>query len=178
MESCERVECISELLDLDEFEVVAVESDRLARIRRLTVIPRIGVGLCPHCGKATGQAHECRDRRVLDLPLGGWRTELIVRLRQYSCETCNRYFTPHYAALAEGSHATERLLERMAELIKHGDIVNAAKFFGIAEKTAEGWYYEYLERNGAGKRKGLNPIRSLGIDELSLKKNIVNSAVS
>ena len=76
--------------------------------------------------------------------------------------------------MAEGTHATERLLARLAELIQHGDIANAARFFGLAEKTAEKWYYEYVERNQKSP-SDLRPIRSLGIDELSLKKSTGSS---
>jgi hypothetical protein len=53
-------------------------------------------------------------------------------------------------------------------------IANAARFFGLAEKTAEKWYYEYVERNQKSL-SDLRPIRSLGIDELSLKKSTGSS---
>jgi hypothetical protein len=76
--------------------------------------------------------------------------------------------------MAEGAPATQRLLVRLAELIQHGDIANASRFFGIPEKTAEKWYYEYVQRNQKSL-SDLKPIRSLGIDELSLKKSTGSS---
>jgi transposase len=167
---------INTLLDLEEFEVVQVSADRKSRVRTLTLVPRMGVGVCPHCHGVCDERHVCRDRDVLDLPMGGWRTELTVRLCQFRCRVCDRFFTPRYAALAEGSHATERLLERLGELIVHSDVAAAAKFFGIPEKTAERWYYEHRQRkqHDDEPKVGLQPIRSLGIDELSLKKDTGN----
>jgi transposase len=169
---------LSELLDLDGFEVVEASSDRGAKLRRLTVVPMELAGLCPHCGAATAERHVCYDREVVDLPLGGWKTQLIVRLFQFRCGACDKFFTPRHASLAPGAHATERFLERLADLASHSDVSAAARFAGVAEKTAERWYYDYLERQRKEPVKDLQPIRCLGIDELSLKKDTGSSAAS
>src|SRR5947209_6609380 len=75
---------------LGGFEVVEAASDRDAKLRRLTVVPAgpaaaaaPAVWLCPACGAATADRHACREAAVADLPLGGWRTELLVRLWQF-----------------------------------------------------------------------------------------------
>jgi transposase len=178
MDTAQELGTITALLDLEEFEVVEAARDWGARRRRFTVIPKASAGLCPHCGGLTDERHVCRDRTVTDLPMGGWKTELVVRLWQFHCPGCDRFFTPRFAALAEGAHATERLLERLAELAGHGDVRTAARFFGLAEKTVEGWYYDYLERQQKERKSGsgFQPVRSLGIDELSLKKDTGSSA--
>jgi transposase len=167
---------LTSLLDLDEFEVVESGLDRREKIRRLTLAPKTVVGLCPHCQGVTDERHVCHDRVISDLPMGGYRVELVVRLWQFHCGGCAKYFTPRLAALAEGAHATERLLEKLAELASRSDVATAAGFFGIPEKTAEGWYYAYLERKQKEPAPHLQPVRSLGIDELSLKKDTGNSA--
>jgi len=166
---------LTSLLDLDEFEVVEATWDRRAKLRRLTLVPKPTIGLCPHCHHPTEQRHVCHDRVVADLPMGGQRVELLVRLWQFHCGGCKKFFTPRFAALAEGAHATERLLEKLSELASHGDISAAARFFAMPEKTAEGWYYAYLERKSREPSGPLQPVRSLGIDELSLKKDSGNS---
>jgi transposase len=165
----------TDLLDLDEFEVVDAVSDRKTKVRRLTVTPATAVGVCPHCRKATDQRHACHDREVVDLPLGGWKTQLVVRLFQFRCESCDKYFTPQYPGLAPGAHATERFLERLAQYATHGDVLTAARYMDVAEKTAQAWYYDYLKRPREAA-KDLKPILCLGIDELSLKKDTGNSA--
>ncbi len=164
------LDTLTDLLDLEGFEVVEAAHDRAAKLRRLTVAPTEAAGLCPHCGRASDDRHACHDREVADLPLGGWKTQLVVRAWQFRCEHCRKFFTPRHPALADAAHATERFLERLAELAKGGDVSAAARFFGVAEKTAERWYYDHLERRRTEPRRDLDPVRSLGIDELSTKK--------
>jgi len=166
----------SYLLDLEEFEVVHVTDSPEQPVRCFTVIPRMQAALCPCCGTASAERQQTRERTVLDLPMAGHRTELNVRVWQFRCERCDQCFTPRFAAIAEGTHATERLLERAAVLIRSSDIAHAAAFFGIPEKTLERWYYEYVERKAQSPAVPRQPIRSLGIDELSLKKNTGSSA--
>jgi transposase len=166
---------VTSLLDLHEFEVVESTWNRREKVRRFTLAPKTTVGLCPHCQGVADERHLCHDREIADLPMGGNRVELVVRQWQFRCSACDKYFTPRLAALAEGAHATERLLERLAELAGHSDVATAARFFGIPEKTAEGWYYQYLERKRKEPAPHLQPVRSLGIDELSLKKDTGNS---
>lgn len=147
-------------------------------MRRFTVVPKVSAGLCPYCQGVTDDRHVCRDRTVTDLPIGRWKTELVARLWQFHCPACDKFFTPRLTGLAEGAHATERLLERLAELASHGDVATAARFFGLPAKTAEGWYYEYLKRKETERASGsaFQPVQSLGIDELSLKKGTGSSA--
>jgi transposase len=167
---------LTSLLGLDEFEVVESAWDRQEKLRRFTLVSKTLVGLCPHCHGITDQRHLCHDRVIADLPMGGCRVELVVQLSQFHCPACDKFFTPRFTALAEGAHATERLLERLAELAGRGDVATAAGFFQVPEKTAEGWYYQYLERKQKEPAAHLQPVRSLGIDELSLKKSTGNSA--
>ena len=129
---------MTDLLDLDGFEVAEATADRAAEVRRLAVVPTgPAAAACPCCGTATADRHACRDREVVDLPMGGWRTELVVRLWQFACGGCGRSFTPGHTAVAEGAHATERFLGRLAEYATHADVSAAARFLAVPEKTAE-----------------------------------------
>jgi transposase len=165
----------TQFLGLQDFEVVDVVEDPKQKQRRLVVVPRVALGICPHCRGVSGERHECHEWEVKDLPMGAMTTILQVRFWQFRCEDCDKFFTPHYAMIAPGAHATERLLERMAEMVGFSDVSNAARFFGVAEKTLERWYYEFLERKRRGPAQGGKPVGSLGIDELSLKKSTGNS---
>jgi hypothetical protein len=64
-------------------------------------------------------------------------------------------------------------LGRAAELVKRADIAGAAEYYQLPEKTLERWYYERVEIQNQASEE---PIRSLGIDELSLKKSTANSS--
>ena len=159
------------VLNLEGFEVVHQRYEASEQARQFTVVPTLAAGVCPECGRLSTMRHQTRDReRIHDLPLGDSRVELTVRTFQYECPACGRCFTPPCAALAEGTHATERFLERCARLIRTGDVRNAAAFFGLPEKTLERWYYDFLERKQQTAAQPAEPIRSIGIDELSVKK--------
>jgi transposase len=159
------------VLNLDGFEVVDRQHETAEKVWQFTVVPTTAAGVCPGCGGVSTDRHQTRDReRIHDLPIGDSRVELTVRVFQYRCENCDRCFTPPCGVLAEGTHATERFLERCADLIRTGDIRNAAAFFGLPEKTLERWYYDFLERRLQASTGPAEPIRSIGIDELALKK--------
>jgi transposase len=159
------------VLGLDELEVVHYEFDAERRVRRLTAVPRCGMAPCPDCGRMCDHVHQTRERGpIRDLPIGDRSVELRVRVFQFACESCDRKFTPALECLAEGAQATERFLAKLAELVRVSDIANAAAFFGIPEKTLEGWYYDYVERQQAARQEPPSPIRTIGIDELSQKK--------
>ena len=174
MTSQARLDALTQLLDLDGLEVVDVDEDRVRMVRRLGVMPTVDVGVCPQCRRSTDHRHQVREHTVQDLPWGRYATQLAIRLPQYQCPHCGAVFTPSCPMLAEGAHATERFLERLAEMVRWSDLKNAAAFFGLPEKTLEHWYYAYVARRQTSVPSA--PIRSLGIDELARKKNAGVSA--
>ena len=165
------------VLQLPNFVVVHCEEDSQQRRYCFTVAPEHRLGVCPHCNKTSDEVHQTRTReRIQDLPISGYAVELKVRLGQFTCEHCHKAFTPAVPFLAEGAHATERFLERTAALIRSSDVANVARFFGLAEQTLGRWYYDYVERRRTGSSETLQPVRHIGLDELSLKKNIGSSS--
>lgn len=163
-------------LRLDGLKVVHERRDTPKDPVRLTVTATIDVGLCPHCSRPTDKVHRRLDSEpIRDLPHGPQAVELILRCAQFHCEGCDRYFTPACPHVAPGAHASERFLEQAARLIRISDIANAALFLGVPEKSLERWYYDYAERKAGQPAAALKPIKSLGIDELSLKKSTGSS---
>lgn len=161
------------LLRLPGFEVVHCDEDSEARHYSFTVAPEQRLGVCPHCQEVSQEVHQTRTReRIKDLPISHYAVDLKVRVPQFQCEHCGCTFTPPIPFLAEGAHATARFLERAAELIRSSDVANAAAFYGVPERTLGQWYYDYLQHRQPASAAALKPIRRLGIDELSLKKNI------
>lgn len=168
----------TDVLDLPGFVVVHHDDDAPHNRHCFTVAPRHQLGVCPRCGKPSQTIKQRRNReRILDLPIGAKAVELTVRVGQFACESCGTCFTPPIDFLAEGAHATERLLRRAADLIRNSDVANAARFFSIPETNLERWYYDYLERLAEHAAKAPpSPIRRIGIDELSLKKGTDSSS--
>jgi transposase len=170
----------TKLLNLDGFQVVhealTAPDDPLC----FTVIPKTPLGVCPHCQSVSEDIHRrCDSDRVRDLAIGQRAVELTVRTYQYWCNSCDRAFTPPAPGLAPGGHATERFLEQARQLIRFSDIANVASFLGVPENTLARWYYDYIERrHQVPIGPEAQPIRQLGIDELSLKKSTVSSLPS
>lgn len=165
------------LLRLPDYQVLHCREETDLRLYRFTVGPRYRLGVCPHCGHTGDQVHQTRSRAgIKDLPLSNFAVELEVRVPQYECARCHKVFTPPVPFLAEGAHATERFLERAAELVRSSDLANAAAFLGVPERTLADWYYDYLQRRAATMDRATRPIRRIGIDELSLKKSTGSSS--
>ena len=161
-------------LNLEGCEVVEAEVDDPQRQVRRTVVPPWPVAVCPHCGVVSTRVHQTRALEgVHDLPLADRAVRLTVRVPQFWCGPCGRAFTPKLAQVAEGAHATERFLARAAELIRFGDITQAAAVLRVPPSSLERWYYAWVERQEQGVAQ---PITSLGIDELSLKKSTGSSS--
>jgi transposase len=161
----------TQLLHLDGFQVVHLRQDTPADPIRLTLIPTVPVGLCPQCHCSCDSIHRRTESDpVRDLPFGPQAVELVLRVYQYCCPACQRFFTPALAVFAPGAHATERFLEQAARLIRCSDVANAAAFFGVPEKTLERWYYDYVERQRATPPTAGKPIKRIGIDELQFTR--------
>jgi transposase len=161
-------------LHLEGFEVGDVEVDDQQRQVRLTVVPQWPVAVCPHCGEVSTKVHQTRDLDGgHDLPVADRAVCLAVRVPQFGCGPCGRACTPKLSQVAEGAHATERLLARAAELIRFGDMSQAATFLRVPATSLERWYYTWVERQ---ERAAAQPLTSLGIDEVALKKSTGSSS--
>jgi transposase len=166
------------LLDFPGFVVARVQLDSHGSPYRVTLAPEHAIGVCPRCGRASQTVKQRRTRDgIRDLPIGPHPVELAVRVPQFSCDRCQRCFTPPIDFLADGAPATERFLRTAAELIRHTDVANAARFFGVPERTMGDWYYGFVERQqAAAARTPVGPIRRIGVDELSLKNDTASSS--
>jgi transposase len=165
------------LLQLPGYEVVFCCEEPELRRYRMTVACQQPMGVCPGCGRLSDTIHQTRTRQpIKDLPLGPYAVELSVRVAQFECAGCGQCFTPAVPFLAEGAHATERFLEQAAELVRHSDLVNAAAFLGVPERTLGDWYYAYLQQRPRPEDQPQKAVRRIGIDELSLKKSTASTS--
>jgi transposase len=162
---------------LEGYQVVSERRDTPSDPVRLTLVATSEVALCPRCSRPSDQVHRRTDSDpIRDLPHGPQSVELTLRSAQFRCEHCECFFTPPCPHVAPGAHATERFLEQAARLIRFADVANAAAFLGVPEKTLSRWYYDYVQRQlDRPQGEAARPIKSLGIDELSLKKSTGSS---
>ena len=172
MSEKDQLEFWTQLLNLKEFQVVHIHHDTPTDPVRLTVIPRNHLGLCPACHSPSDAIQRRSESEpIRDLPFGPQSIQLIIRVYQFACPQCGHFFTPRSTEFAPGAHATERFLEQAARLIRFSDVANAAAFFSVPEKNLERWYYDYVERQRQAPGAVAQPIRQLGIDELSFHSN-------
>jgi transposase len=160
-------------LNLSEYEVVHYA--QRDGVRRFSLVPICHAALCPDCRKPSGCVHQKRwIENVVDLPLGDLPVRLKVRVLQFECEHCQRYWTPEILFLTPGmgAKATARFVGQAAELIGRADISGVAAFYGVPRKSLEQWYYQWekIQRQPEEEEAPAQPIRSLGVDEWSLKK--------
>lgn len=165
---------LAQLLQLPGFEVVDCQEDGSDLTRFFTIASSLLCAPCPDCGRVCHDRHECMEQEIHDLPIARFRTILRVRHWQFHCKPCDRFFTPPNPQVIAGTHATVRLLERAGEMARNSDLASTARFFAIPEKSMERWFYTYLTQRPATSAP--QPIRSLGIDEISLKKDTGSTA--
>jgi transposase len=158
---------------LEGYKVVSERRGTPSDPVRLTLVATSEIALCPDCSRPCDSVHRRSDSDpIRDLPHGVQQVELVIRSAQFRCEHCQRFFTPPCPHVAPGAHATERFLEQAARLIRFADVANTAAFLGVPEKTLSRWYYDHVQRQlGKPQAEAAKPIKSLGIDELSLKKS-------
>ena len=162
---------------LEGYKVVSERRDTPSDPVCLTLVAVCEIALCPHCSRPSDSVHRRTDSDpIRDLPHGPQAVELILRSSQFRCEHCASFFTPACPHVAPGAHASERFLAYAARIIRFADIANAASLLGVPEKTLGRWYYDYAQRQlDKAPGEDLKPIKSLGIDELSLKKGTGSS---
>ncbi len=168
----------TQVLGLPDYEVVSCQREGDLQRYCLTVAPQRRLGVCPRCGQVCATIHQTRTREhIKDLSISIEAVELTVRVPQFAC-ACGQCFTPTIPFLAAGAHATERFLERAAQLIRTSDVANAAAYLGVPERTLGDWYYAYLQRRPHPSGAPLKPVRRIGIDELSVKKSTGSTSPS
>ena len=147
-------------LNLPGYEVSHCVEDAIDGVLRLSVIPKEIVDLCPDCGRPCNTWHQKRWlENILEPSFGGTACAsegpcVSVRVRalwpdldaaQPDCRRRNL-----------GDQSSSRAGGRTGASL---DVVNAAAFFGIPEKTLERWYYDYVERQKAA----VKPSRSRSV---------------
>lgn len=172
MSQTDRMDVLTGLLNLERYEVVEDGLRQADGSLVLTVVPDIEAAVCPHCGRLCEEVHQRRPRELIDLPMANRPVVLLAEVLQFSCPACRRAFTPPLPGVGEGTYATERFLQRAVELVRLGTVLGAAALLKVPEKTLERWYCDYVRRPPPRPPR---PIRTIGIDELALKKNIGSS---
>jgi len=82
------------------------------------------VSACPNCLETTGVIHQYEIREVQDLKISNLDTWLHIRLAQFTCLPCKRYFFDIPQWMVSGKPYTKRQAKWLFELHEQPAIVN------------------------------------------------------
>ena len=128
-----------------------------------------GQSSCPQCGLPTGEVHQYDSRRVRDLDISGKEVWLDLRVRQFVCRTCNRYFHEQPDWLLPGKSYTRRQAKWAFLMCQKQAFTEAGALLNMCPKTLERLYYEQGEAL-LNLQQRYKEVRHLGIDEISHRK--------
>ena len=156
-----------QLLGYEDLRVKSVERTE-AKIS-LHCETSTGHANCPQCGLETGVVNQYASRRVRDLDISGKEVWLELRICQFVCSSCNRYFHEQPDWLIPGKKYTRRQSKYAFLMCQKQNFSEAGAILNMHPKTLERIYYEQGEAQLNLKAR-FAEVRQLGIDEIAHRK--------
>lgn len=156
-----------DLLRLPGIKVTKVE----AFDRSIEIEAEVDEGdqICPNCAEPTAIVRSYTERAIRDLDISGRQVWLHLKVKQYECVSCKRYFTQRISWATKGKSYTKRQAKFIFEMCEQQSYSQAAVLLDMNAKSVERVYLEYASQV-CQRRKRLSQVRRLGIDELSHRK--------
>jgi transposase len=130
---------------------------------------------CPHCLKQTAQLNQYTTRQVRDLDMSGRQVWLYIRLRQFICQDCNRYFSQSIPFAQDAKSYTDRQTKWIVECCARQPFTEVGALLDICPKTVERLYYNQVQTH-LNLPARYARVRRLGIDEIAHRKGKANYA--
>jgi len=108
-------------------------------------------------------------RKVQDLKISAREVWLHLRVSQFVCPTCNRYFLDIPKWIMPSKSYTKRQAKWIFELCKQQAFTQVGALVNLSNKTVERLFYEMAEKL-INLPKRYAQVRKLGIDEISHRK--------
>lgn len=160
-------EFYEELLGLPSLKINSIES--FPRKIIIHCETDLGTGTCPQCGEPTSIVNQYDSRQVRDLDISGKEVWLYLRIRQFVCPTCNRYFNESPDWIMPGKSYTRRQAKWVFEMCAKQPFTEVGALVNMSHKTVERLYYEEAEARidlpGRYAR-----VRKIGMDEIANRK--------
>ncbi|MFK7846749.1 MAG: ISL3 family transposase, partial [Rhodothermales bacterium] len=156
-----------DLLGLERLTVTLIE----ASPRRIVVHANYEVetSRCPVCLGPTRLVNQYDIRKVQDLSISGKEVWLHLRLPQFVCPKCDRYFMATPDWIMPGKSYTRRQAKWIFELCAKQPFTEVAALVNLSHKTVERLYYAFAKQS-LDMAERYSRVRRLGIDELSHRK--------
>jgi len=160
-------EFYEDLLALPNLKIDSVEKTKNRFIFHCTI--QIKESKCPSCLGNTSQRNQYDTRKVRDLKISEREVWLHLRIPQFFCPECNRFFTHKLDWIQAGKSYTKRQSRFIFELCAKQPFTAVAAIANISHKTVERLYYALAEEK-INLPNRYAEVRKLGIDEISNKK--------
>lgn len=158
---------LTELLGLKDFQVIGYEIYEPEHQLILLCEVAHQVAICPDCQQPSTAIHEYKPQLVRDVSAFGFECYLDYVRRRFKCHHCKKPFTEPLATVSLGRY-TVRYEHYIFEQYRQAPIAEIAYQEKLGYKAAQGLFYRQAEaRVGQFKPQ---PVRRLGVDEISLKK--------
>lgn len=160
-------EFYEDLLGFSDLKINSIEKTAQKIIFRCEV--KTKVTTCPNCHEPTGIINQYETRKVQDLKISAREVWLHIRVSQFICPTCNRYFfdTPDW--IMPGKSYTKRQSKWVFELCRQQSFTQVGALVNLSHKTVERLFYKEAEKQ-INLPKRYAQVRKMGIDEISHRK--------
>ena len=158
---------LTELLGLTDFQVIGYEIYEPEHQLILLCEVAHPVAICPDCQQPSEAIHEYKPQLVRDVSAFGMACYLDYVRRRFKCQTCQKPFTEQLATVSLGRY-TVRYEHYIFEQYRQASITEIADQENLGYKAAQGIFYRQAEARVS--QASCQPVRRLGVDEISLKK--------
>ena len=158
---------LTELLGLKDFAVIGYEIYEPEHELILLCEIVHQVAICPDCQQPSVAIHEYKPQMVRDVSAFGMACRLDYVRRRFKCHHCKKPFTEQLATVSLGRY-TVRYEHYIFEQYRQAAISEIAYQEKIGYKAAQGIFYRQAEAKVSQAKP--QPVRRLGLDEISLKK--------
>jgi transposase len=124
---------------------------------------------CPNCSMPTEQINQRQEHKYLDLKISGREVWLYVKVPQFFCSKCNRYFLVSPDWVEKGKSYTKRQAKWIFEMCEKQSFVQTAALANMSPKTVERLFYCEANQIVNIPERYAN-VRKLGIDEIAHRK--------
>ena len=125
--------------------------------------------ICGNCNNKTETINQREVRKFRDLKISEQEVWLHIRVPQFCCKTCNRYYFDNPDWVEKGKSYTKRQAKWIFEMAQKQSFTEVGALVNMCHKTVENLYYRIAEQR-IDLPKRYAQVRKIGIDEVSHEK--------
>lgn len=163
----EKTTFYEELLNLPSVEILDIKVE--PKIITIECQVKHSGDICPNCGKTSTTVNQYYHRTIRDLNMGIRHVHLLIKMRQFYCKDCNRYFTETLDFADLNKEYTHRQSDYMFILARKQSYTEVAAIVDVSPKTVERIVLDCCQKMINIPERYRN-VKRLGIDEHSHRK--------